>query len=231
MELASVNTPVAALVAGLVTSLHCAGMCGPLACLLAPAKGSNDDPVTMQATYHGTRLAAYLTLGLVAGGLGAAPLRWLDNPGARVLPWLMVAYFAFVALRLGSRLPRLALLARVQLRLRTWRQGRSGWQVAAVMGAATPLLPCGPLYFLVALASLAGSAAQGAELMLAFGLGTVPLLWAVQLNHGWLRSRLTPVGMTRLQQGIAVIALGVLLWRLRADFGLLGPSVNNFICH
>jgi sulfite exporter TauE/SafE len=148
MELASVNTPAAALLAGLVTSLHCAGMCGPLACLLATARGSKDDPLTMQATYHGTRLAAYLTLGLAAGGLGAAPLGWLNTSGARVLPWLMVAYFAFVALRLGARLPRLALLARVQLGLRTWRQGRSGWQVAAVMGAATPLLPCGPLYFL-----------------------------------------------------------------------------------
>ncbi|AKC82896.1 hypothetical protein IMCC26134_09125 [Verrucomicrobia bacterium IMCC26134] len=231
MELASVNTPAAALLAGLVTSLHCAGMCGPLACLLAPARGSKDDPLTMQATYHGTRLAAYLTLGLAAGGLGAAPLGWLNTSGARVLPWLMVAYFAFVALRLGARLPRLALLARVQLGLRTWRQGRSGWQVAAVMGAATPLLPCGPLYFLLAFSSLAGSAAQGAELMLAFGLGTVPLLWAVQLNHGWLRTRLTPAGMTRLQQGIALVALGVLLWRLRADFGLIGPSVNSFICH
>ncbi len=231
MELASVNTPAAALLAGLVTSLHCAGMCGPLACLLAPARGSKDDPLTMQATYHGTRLAAYLTLGLAAGGLGAAPLGWLNTSGARVLPWLMVAYFAFVALRLGARLPRLALLARVQLGLRTWRQGRSGWQVAAVMGAATPLLPCGPLYFLLALSSLAGSAAQGAELMLAFGLGTVPLLWAVQLNHGWLRTRLTPAGMTRLQQGIALVALGVLLWRLRADFGLLGPSATYYLCH
>jgi hypothetical protein len=53
----------------------------------------------------------------------------------------------------------------------------------------------------------------------------------VQLNHGWLRARLTPVGMARLQQGIAVLALGVLLWRLRADLGLIGPSLNNFICH
>lgn len=231
MELASVNTPVAALVAGLVTSLHCAGMCGPLACLLAPARGSRDDATTMQAGYHGARLAAYLVLGLVAGGLGAAPLRWLETPVARVLPWVMVAYFAFVALRLGTRLPRLALLSRFQLRLRTWRLGRSGLQVAVAMGAATPLLPCGPLYFLLALASLSGSAAQGAELMLAFGLGTVPLLWIVQLNHGWLRTRLTPAGLGRVQQGLAAVALLVIVWRLRADFGLAGASLANFVCH
>ena len=32
MELAGINSPATALVAGVVTSLHCAGMCGPLAC-------------------------------------------------------------------------------------------------------------------------------------------------------------------------------------------------------
>ena len=231
MELASVNTPAAAFVAGLVTSLHCAAMCGPLACLLTPGRGAKDDAVTMQAAYHSMRLAAYLVLGVVAGGLGAAPLRWLETPGARVLPWVMAAYFAFIALRLGLRLPRLALLSRVQLRLSTWRAGRRGWQVAALMGAATPLLPCGPLYFLVALASLSGSSAAGAEVMLAFGLGTVPLLWAVQLNYGWLRTRLSPLGLNRVQRGLAAAALLVIVWRLRADFGLIGPSVENFICH
>jgi hypothetical protein len=40
MEIAAVNSPAAAFVAGLVTSLHCAGMCGPLACALMPVRGT-----------------------------------------------------------------------------------------------------------------------------------------------------------------------------------------------
>lgn len=43
MEFAAVNSPAAAFVAGLVTSLHCAGMCGPLACGLMPVRGDRAD--------------------------------------------------------------------------------------------------------------------------------------------------------------------------------------------
>lgn len=231
MELAAVNGPAAAFVAGLVTSLHCVGMCGPLACLLGSKPGERVDASTIYATYQGSRLAGYTLLGAVAGGLGAAPATWFDMPLVRFLPWVMVAYFVAVAFKLGSHLPRLALLGRVQLALRGWVRGKPGVQVAAVMGAATPLLPCGPLYFLVALAGFAGSAAAGAELMLAFGLGTVPLLWLAQANVGWLRARLHPVALGRARTGLALASALVLVWRLRGDLGFAGPGWADFVCH
>lgn len=230
MELASVSTPAAAFVAGLVTSLHCAGMCGPLACMLAPARGERTDASTIFSAYHGARLASYALLGAVAGAAGAAPAAWFDTSFARVLPWVMVAYFLAVALKLGNRLPRLALLGRVQLALRGWVRGKPGVQVAAAMGAATPLLPCGPLYFLIAMAGFAGSAAGGAELLLAFGLGTVPLLWLVQANLGRWRARLTPVGLARTRGVLALAAALVLIWRLRGDLGFAGASFGEWVC-
>src|SRR5690606_13450757 len=65
MELASASTPAAALVAGLVTSLHCAGMCGPLACLVAPTRGAAaaGSAPTASVVYHVSRLAGYTLLG------------------------------------------------------------------------------------------------------------------------------------------------------------------------
>ena len=231
MEFAAVNTPAAAFVAGLVTSLHCAGMCGPLACLLAPARGERADMATVNSAYHGARLASYGLLGAVAGAAGAAPAAFFETPVVRALPWVMVVYFVFVAFQLGHHLPRLALLGRVQTALRGWVRGRPAAQVAAVMGAATPLLPCGPLYFLVAMAGFAGSPARGAELLLAFGLGTVPLLWLAQANIGWLRARLSPPALGRARTSLALAAALVLVWRLRADLGFEGPGWANFICH
>lgn len=231
MEFAAVNTPAAAFVAGLVTSLHCAGMCGPLACLLAPARGERADASLVYSAYHGSRLAAYALLGAVAGAAGAAPAAFFNAPIIHALPWVMVLYFIFVAFKLGHRLPRLALLGRVQLALRGWTHGRPAAQVAAAMGAATPLLPCGPLYFLIALAGFAGSAARGAELLMAFGLGTVPLLWLAQVKIGWLRARLSPLALGRARTGLALAAAVVLVWRLRADLGLPGPAIDQFTCH
>lgn len=231
MDLAAVNTPAAAFVAGLVTSLHCAGMCGPLACMLAPARGERVDPTTVNSVYHLSRMGGYALFGAVAGAIGGVPAGFFQADLVRFFPWVLVAYFVFVALRLGHRLPRLAFLSRVQLRLHGWLRGRSRLHVAAVMGAATPLLPCGPLYFLIALAALSGSAMRGLEFMLAFGLGTVPLLWLVQANFGWVRARLSPVGIARVQTVMAVIAAVVLTWRLRGTLGFAAADIGNFICH
>ncbi len=230
MEFASVSTPAAAFVAGLVTSLHCAAMCGPLACMLTPTRGEKADATTVASVYHISRVAGYTLLGAVVGGIGSVPASWMNSGLVRWLPWILVGYFVLVALRLGSRLPRLRLLSRLQFTLQGWVRGRSRVQVAGVMGLATPLLPCGPLYFLIALSALSGSSLRGAEFMLAFGMGTVPLLWLVQANFGWVRSRLSPLGIARAQTVLAVVAALVLTWRLRGSVGFNGPDLLNLIC-
>jgi sulfite exporter TauE/SafE len=149
MELAAVNSPATAFVAGLITSLHCAGMCGPLACALMPARGDPSDPSTVSTVYHVTRLTGYMVLGAVAGGLGRMPLTWVTGSALRWLPWILVLYFVAMALRWDRFLPKPAILGKFSLRLTAWIRGRSRVQAAAALGFATPLLPCGPLYFLL----------------------------------------------------------------------------------
>jgi uncharacterized protein len=224
MEFAGISTPAAAFVAGLVTSLHCAGMCGPLACMLAPAKDDRADPFTVATVYHGARLTGYTLLGALTGGLGRLPFDLAGGSAVSVLPWVLVAFFLVVGFRLEKRLPRLAVLTRLQWKLQNALRGRSRVRVAAVMGAATPILPCGPLYFLIAISAFAGSAVRGAEFMLAFGLGTAPLLWLVQANYGRLQMKLTPAVLGRLQAGLALVTAMVLTWRLSAGDG-------GFLCH
>ncbi|HZP59030.1 MAG TPA: sulfite exporter TauE/SafE family protein [Opitutaceae bacterium] len=230
MELAAVNSPATAFAAGLVVSLHCAGMCGPLACALLPTRGEDGDVRTVATLYHLSRLAGYTALGAVAGGLGMLPLSWLSASAARWLPWTLVLFFVAMALRLDRFLPRSRLIGGWFLRLSAALRGRSRPAAAALLGLATPLLPCGPLYFLIGLALLAGSALRGMEFMLAFGLGTVPLLWVAQLQFGWLRARLTPRGLSFLRVTLAVISALIIAWRLRSTLGLPGPSTQDFIC-
>jgi sulfite exporter TauE/SafE len=103
-------------------------------------------------------------------------------------------------------------------------------QAAAALGLATPLLPCGPLYFLLSLALLSGSALRGAETLLAFGLGTVPLLWLAQANFHWLRGRLGPRTLARARTVLALGVAALLVWRLRGTLGLGGPGAADFLC-
>src|SRR3954468_9628280 len=169
IEYAAIHSPGAAFVAGLVTSLHCAGMCGPLACSLMPVRGDRADAQTVSTVYHLTRLSGYATLGALAGGLGATPLTWISQSALRWLPWVLVLFFVALALRWDRYLPKPLVLARFTWKLQSWLRGRSRVEAAAALGFAAPLLPCGPLYFLATLALLSGSALRGVEFMLAFG--------------------------------------------------------------
>lgn len=229
MEMPQIDSPAAAFVAGLITSLHCAGMCGPLACWLTPTR-PGEDGATVYSVYHGTRLAAYAVLGAAAGALGQGPLALMGDRAFRYAPWALVLFFVAVALRWDRKLPQAGFFSGRWLKLQAWVRGRSRYSAAAVLGSATPLMPCGPLYFVAALAGLSGSALRGLEFMLAFGLGTLPLLWIVQANFGWLRLRLSPTWISRVQVFLAVAAAVVISWRLRGTIGFGGTVGGPHSC-
>ncbi len=230
MELAAVNSPATAFVAGLVTSLHCAGMCGPLSCALMPGRGERTDAQTVSTVYHVSRLVGYGLLGALAGGIWRAPLLWLSQSALRWLPWVLVVFFLGLAFRWDRHLPKIAALGRLTWKIQGWMRGRSRVEAAAALGVATPLLPCGPLYFIVALAVLSGSWLRGVEVMLAFGLGTVPLLWLAQTQFHWVRQKLSPLWLGRVRMTVALATAAIIGWRLRATLGFNGPDPLNFIC-
>ena len=207
-------TTVAALVAGLATSLHCVGMCGPIACGLSGLAKTEGERLGAASLYHGGRLVSYGVIGAVCGALGRQPLRWFFDSPAVLLPWVMVAVLFIMAFGLDRKVPRPALLNRLTARAR-FKVGRlSCYGGASAMGLLSPFLPCGPLYLVFGAALLAGSAAKGAEFTVAFGLGTVPLLWLAQHSFHRIRARLTPLAMTRLRRGLAFVTAVILAWRL-----------------
>ena len=187
---------------GFGTSLHCAGMCGPLAVAALGGRGG-------AAAYHAGRAGAYGVAGAAAGMLG-------DALGARALQTPL----AWVALVLGSGLLALAVGVRPTLArlpgLSAWlgRVGavaarQSAWRRGAALGLLTPLLPCGLLWTVLAAAAVAGGPLGGTSVTLGFAAGSLPLLALAQLNADWLRRRLGP----NAQRALLLAAALVLLWR------------------
>ncbi|HSJ03293.1 MAG: sulfite exporter TauE/SafE family protein [Verrucomicrobium sp.] len=215
----AVDTTASAFAAGLVTSLHCVGMCGPLACAWAAGpRGSAALFLRNTAAYHGAKLISYALVGALAGAMGTLPLRTFQHGPGLLVPWLLVAMFGVVALGLERWIPKPLFLSRPMARVRTWAMQRGAFSRAGLLGLATPLLPCGPLYLMFALAMANGSAAKGAGFAAAFGLGTLPLLLLAQSQLRLLSLRLTPLQMQRLQRGLALCATVVMAWRLRGTF-------------
>lgn len=209
--------PSAALLAGLLTSLHCAGMCGPLACA-ACVKSNGSGSLAAAAAYHACRLVSYSVVGFLAGLVGRAVSDVLLGGTTRWLTWAFVVFFVLVATGLDKRL-RFPLAG-------AWMSECLGTRDAAplraaILGTLTPFIPCGPLYLIVAAAALSGSASSGALVLLCFAAGTVPLMLAIQSQYFRFGSRLSPAVLDRLRRGLAAASVALLVYRGVTDPTLL----------
>src|SRR6478735_8909254 len=105
---AAIATPMAAFAAGLATSLHCAGMCGPLACAVG----------TKPLRYHLSRLISYPLAGALCGALGQTVVAIFRSTPLRIAPWVMAIVLLGIALGLEKRIPQPRWTARLMLRAR-----------------------------------------------------------------------------------------------------------------
>jgi hypothetical protein len=197
----------AVLLASLLGSAHCAGMCGPFVLLaseprlysIAASKPVSVSPWLLAMTYHVSRLVVYLILGYLAGLLGSA----IDLGGSAVgvqRSAAMLSGFLMVIIGLGvlfkNRLsqPVARLLPkRLVLALQSLYRGTMNLPAFAkslTIGALSVLLPCGWLYLFVVTASATARPITGMLVMAAFWLGTVPALSVVRLGFGSLSNRL-----------------------------------------
>ena len=66
--------------------------------------------------------------------------------------------------------------------------------------------------------------------MVAFGLGTIPLVWLTQFQFNRIRQALSPLWFNRARILLALSIALIISWRLRSTLGFIGPSVKNFVC-
>ena len=218
-----------ALIAGLITSVHCVAMCGPLACVFAPNKAKDASPQLVLTCYHLAKLVSYALVGTLAGTLGSGVIRSVSSSWLNLLPWILVVFFLVVAFRIDRFLPKPICFGGLYKKV-TARFSRLQKPLAAmVIGLASPLLPCGPLYMIFGLALFSGSALKWAEFAIGFGLGTLPLLWLAQSQFMRVQLKATPITLLRIQRSLALIAALVVAWRLRTTLGIEGAE--DWVCH
>ncbi|MFA5867321.1 MAG: sulfite exporter TauE/SafE family protein [Actinomycetota bacterium] len=199
---------------GMVTSLHCVAMCGNFVLTFAitgeQKARSRLSAMLPHLYYNGTKLLSYTLVGIGAGFLGSAVdlggFKGTVNIVAGVLMILMALNMLNVhpALRVFSfRMPR-------KLSARLFKSAAQADTFApAVFGLFNGLMPCGPLQAMLILAASTGSPAQGGLTMLAFGLGTVPLM----LVYGTFASTLAKrfKGQVTLAGAVIIIILGLVV--------------------
>lgn len=215
-------TYISAFAAGLLGGVHCIGMCGGIVGALnfgiARHQGSARSYAIL-LTYNLARISSYVLAGALMGGLTALVVHWMDlRLLQKTLQWLAAIFMLLLGFYLagwwmllahvekigGGIWRRIEPLARRLLPVHTLAQ-------AFALGLLWGWIPCGLVYSVLIWSVASANAADGALLMLCFGLGTLPNLLAMgvfaqQLNK-WVRAS----GVRQLA-GVMVMGFGV--WNL-----------------
>ena len=226
--------------AGLVASVHCAGMCGPLVLScnrpqqlvdtisLPSSKSIRTASILRAATphllYNSGRVLSYGLLGALAGLVGAtitSVLRigpWLSYSLGL---WLLIA--GFLALRpLGTI--QFAWLSRPAQALRSLTASRSN-ESRFVLGFLTPLLPCGLVYTMLIKAAATSNPFQGLLELSTFALASSPMLLTMGVASTFASSRFAR--HARTLTATIMIAIGIVTLMRGAQANPLASLVTG----
>ncbi|PKB00368.1 hypothetical protein B0O79_3831 [Flavobacteriaceae bacterium MAR_2009_75] len=173
---------LSALILGLMGSLHCIGMCGPIAFMLPVDRNNNFKKFGQIFLYHLGRLLAYGTLGMLFGFLGKGLYVFGMQQNLSIAIGVLMIILVLIPTKLLNKYsiskPIYRLISRVKSRLGKEFKKKSA-DTFLTIGFLNGLLPCGLVYMaLFASIAMAGPGA-GAIYMVVFGLGTVPLMTGV----------------------------------------------------
>ncbi len=221
--------PLTAFVLGLVGSLHCAGMCGPLALALPTAGSTTRSFVLGRLAYNLGRVVTYCLLGLFFGLLGkslvlAGVQRWVSIAlGVTLILGLLVSR------KLSVWFPVARLVAQLKSRMAVLLRRRS-IESLALLGLLNGLLPCGLVYVACAGATATGGILSGAGYMILFGAGTVPMMLAISLSR-----KLVPIGLRlkllrAVPVSVALLAALLILRGLSLGIPYVSPDLAAGAC-
>lgn len=229
-----------AFVFGLLGSVHCLGMCGPIAFVLPLQHQNNIKKAFQLLQYHFGRVLSYATIGLLFGGVGRQlSIFGLQQYLSVFTGVVMILYIIFPTLRVrhlhGPRWVQKFLL-KIQHKFKLLLLRKENTNFLAI-GILNGLLPCGFVYMAI-LGSLAYSKStlDGVLFMFWFGLGTVPLMSSVVYAYK-LFSKNAQRAIQKYYPVLVILIAGLFILRgLGLDIPYISPAPIDFVsnsinCH
>jgi len=170
---------VSAFILGLLGSLHCVGMCGPIAFMLPVDRSNSFKKVSQIGVYHFGRLLAYSVIGLAFGLVGKSLYLFGIQQqlsiaiGVIMIVLVLIPYKTLGKYNLSKPLNKL--ISRVKSNLGQALKKKTA-DTFLTIGFLNGFLPCGLVYMAVFGSVATGSLIEGSLYMILFGLGTIPLM-------------------------------------------------------
>lgn len=210
---------------GLISSLHCIGMCGPIA-LMLPVERNNPTKKTIQIiTYHLGRLTAYATIGLIFGLLGKGFFLAGMQQKLSVFIGIAMIFVILIPERVFAKYnfskPVYRLISKIKTILGSQFKNKS-YQSLFTIGLLNGFLPCGMVYVALFGAIAMQSAVYGVFYMVLFGLGTVPMMSSVVFLNAFLT---IPI-RNKIQKAIPYVGVLIGILFILRGLGLGIPYIS-----
>ncbi|MDX1811722.1 MAG: sulfite exporter TauE/SafE family protein [Gammaproteobacteria bacterium] len=221
---------------GLMSTLHCLGMCsgiiGALSFSLPPqVRSSNRRMFPYLLGYNFGRITSYTLAGLLLGGISHNIFSNISpKTGHFILETGSAVILLFIGFHIAGWFPKLNVLEKIGRPI--WRYiepyGRRMLPVktpvqALGFGAIWGWLPCGLVYTTLIWAASSGESEESAILMLAFGLGTLPTTLLAGFLSGWLAKIGKNKDLKKIAGGIIITIALVSL------YFILNPNAHELI--
>ncbi|WP_462412181.1 urease accessory protein UreH domain-containing protein [Neobacillus sp. Marseille-QA0830] len=195
-------------VIGLISSLHCVGMCGGIMLSQTFGKEGTTKFKAMKPAllYNLGRVVSYTIIGGIIGAIGSIFALSLTAKAA------LQIFAGIFMIMMGFNMTGFKLFRKFQLRIPApllKAVSKPKPRTPFLIGILNGFMPCGPLQTMQLFALGTGSAFSGALSMFMFSLGTVPLM----LTFGALSSLLSKGYTKKILKfsGILIVVLGLIM--------------------
>lgn len=180
---------------GLVGSLHCVGMCGPLTLLLPNEGHFSSKFVLGRISYNLGRVLTYSFLGATAGFFGEKVSFFISQKTLSITFGILVLAYVLLPFAFKNKVSNLNMLYRFSSFLKgifAKLFKSKSFLAQFSFGLVNGLLPCGMVYMALTGAFLATNWSDAALIMMLFGLGTIPLMLPISMGMSQIRTLLGP---------------------------------------
>jgi uncharacterized protein len=214
---------------GIAGSLHCVGMCGPIAMALPLHHKSGLQKLVGTLLYNAGRITTYAAGGLAFGWIGRSLQFFAWQQKISILLGITILTFLLGPLIWkGKSLHPLISNKMFQLRsILSSLLNNPRPTALYTTGLLNGLLPCGLVYMALTGAAITGNGMDGAAFMAAFGTGTVPAMLATGYLGQWIKQPLR-LKLRKIYPALmALMALLLILRGLNLGIPMLSPKLNT----
>lgn len=216
---------ITAFILGLISSLHCMGMCGPIAMMLPLDQNNPAKKVLQLMCYHIGRVMAYASLGLVFGILGRGLFLAGFQQNLSILMGVMMILFVLIPEKILAQYnfskPVFQIISKVKAALGAQFKKKS-YRALFTIGLLNGFLPCGLVYVALFGAIVMQEVHWSVVYMILYGLGTIPMMSLVV----YVANVLTVPVRTSIQKVIPIVIIGIGILFVLRGMGLDIPMVS-----